>query len=459
MKKAQLLLIVFIFVTLSAKTQNNQISTEKKLFTCSKIWHEVKVNFPYFDRFHDNYWDSLYVSIIPSVIVSKDDFEFYDIIDDFVNSLFDAHTLMTFNSDYYRYKEQGIDRPDIYVNWLNDGYYVIVVSDTLYPKIPLGSKILSIDNIEVERYAKMNFLKIVHSKHEHVVRFFSGWFLFNGKKGSKINIKYQNPDGGIFEIEINRERTKGSSKKFLNQTSFLLEVNRENFIFNVDSNNICYVNLPGAISLSTIDFFESKIDSIRSCKGLIIDVRSSSGGSSYGEEIIKWISRKQEFQSFATLFRVDNSYYKALGGYTDTNIIKIVGGIPRHFEYQNYYKNIAFDTLFYMKKRQEKFITIPVAVLVNPSVSSATETFLLSFKNANAGIVIGQPTMGSCTQPLIVPIENVGFLKIATQKPIYPDGTFFNYIIPDIIINPTITGYIQGKDEILEAAYKYLKTH
>ena len=98
-----------------------------------------------------------------------------------------------------------------------------------------------------------------------------------------------------------------------------------------------------------------------------------------------------------------------------------------------------------------------MVVLVNPSVCSATETFLLSFKNANAGIIIGQPTMGSCTQPLIVSIENVGFLKIATQKPIYPNGTVFNYIIPDIIVNPTVKGYMAGKDEIFEVGLEVIK--
>ncbi len=458
MKKAKLL-IVLIFVTLSAKTQENQFSTETKLFTCSKIWHEVKANFPYFDRFHESYWDSLYASTIPKIIVSKNDFEFLEILDDFVNSLYEAHTIITFNHDYYNYKDEKTSKPDIFVNWFYDGYYVIVVSDLLESKIPLGSKILSLNNIEIEEYAKTEFSKTIHSKHKHVINHFSGWLLLSGEKGSKIKIKYKTLDNKILETELVRERAEKCNYKFLNQSSFLLELERENFVFKKDSNNICYLNLPGAISTSTIEFFESKIDSIRSSNGLIIDVRSSSGGSSYGDEIVKWISRKEEFQSFAALFRVDNSYYKALGGYTDTNIIKIVGGIPRHFEFQNFYKNSAFDTLFFKKKREKKFINVPVVIIVNPSVCSATEAFLLSFKNANAGKIIGQPTMGSCTQPLIVPIENVGFLKVATQKPIYPDGTFFNYIIPDIIINPTISGYIEGKDEIFEAAYKYLKTH
>lgn len=456
MKKIHLIFILIFILYNSAKPQTTKLSSEEKIFISSNIWCQVKRHFPYFDRFHVNYWDSLYVSIIPSVIDTKNDYEFYDIIDDFVNSLFEAHTLMTFNDDYYLNKQQGIDKPDIYVNWLNDGYYVIVVSDSLYPQIPLGSKILSIDNIEVEQYAKKNFSKIVHSKHEHVIRFFSGWFLFNGKKGSKINIKFQKLDGGIFEIELNRDRTKGSSKKFLNQTSFLLEVNRGNFIFNIDSNKICYMNLPGAISLSTIDFFESKMDSIRKCKGLIIDVRSSSGGSSYGDEIVKWISKKPDFQSFAYLTRVDNSYFNALGAYTDSIVLKVVGGMPRYYEYQQYFNNSAFDTLIFTKKREVEHLEISIVVLVNPSVCSATETFLLSFKNSNAGVIIGQPTMGSCTQPLIFPIKNVGFLKIATQKPIHQDGTLFDYIHPDIVINPTINGYIEGKDEILEAAYKYL---
>lgn len=156
-------------------------------------------------------------------------------------------------------------------------------------------------------------------------------------------------------------------------------------------------------------------------------------------------------------FRINNSFYKALGAYTDSALVKNIGGVPRHFEYQNYYENNEFDSMVYTSQRNGTPITIPVVALVNPSVCSATETLLISFINAKAGVIIGQPTMGSCTQPLLIPLKNIGYFQVATQKPIYSDGTYFDYIHPEIMANPTLKGYIDGRDEILEAGYNYFK--
>lgn len=460
MKKVSFcILILFLFSFNRGNSQNlkNSFTVEEKVFTISTIWKEAGENFPYFDRFSPSYWDSLYCSNLTKVINTTTDYQFYEIIESFIASLYDSHTYFHLPADYETYKNADQSNPDFYTSWLSDGYYVIIASEEIEKKLPLGSKILEIDNIDIEQYASDHISKTALSQMPHVIRYYSDRLLFRGVKGSKFKLKYLTSKGKIEKTEIIRQKNPNSVKKFINKK--ILSFGSDSLYLAKNKDNIGYLNLAGVISAETIDFFNSKIDSIRTCKGLIIDLRNSMGGSSYGNQIIDYFSKVESYQSFAMKVRINNAFFKALGAYTDTAIVKNIGGNPRHFEYQNYYKDNAFDSIIYNSQRNIAPITIPVVVLVNPSVCSATETMLISFINAKAGVIIGQPTMGSCTQPLFIPLKNIGCFQVATQKPMYSDGTYFDYIHPDILVNPTLKGYMEGRDEILEAGYNYFKTH
>lgn len=459
MKKKIVLLLVlsvsFVY-RINAQTPNlSKFTVEEKIYALSTIWKEAGENYPYFDRFAPNYWDSLYRTNLSNVINSTTDFQFYEILESFIGDLYDGHTSIHLPMNYETFKNANKSNPDFYTSWLSDGYYVVIATEEIEKKLPLGSKIMEIDNCDIEQYAIHHISKTVLSKMPHVVNYFSDRLLFRGIKDSKFKLKFKTPKGQIKETEIIRVKNPNSPKKYLNKKS--LSLSSDSLYFTKNKEGIGYLNLAGVISLETINFFDSKIDSIRACKGLIIDLRNSLGGSSYGNEIMNYFSKTPEYQSFAMKFRINNSFYKALGAYTDSALVKNIGGVPRHFEYQNYYQNNAFDSLVYTSQRNVMQITIPVVALVNSSVCSATETLLISFINAKAGVIIGQPTMGSCTQPLLIPLKDIGYFQVATQKPMYSDGTFFDYIHPDILVNPTLKGYMEGRDEILEAGYNYFK--
>jgi len=281
--------------------------------------------------------------------------------------------------------------------------------------------------------------------------------LLLGKENSWVKIKFKDLQGKIFEKEFERKRNVKDEIKYLNKESYSYKKNKKKLEFSINKDKIAYLNLGGNMSNETVDYFNSKIDSIRACKGIIIDLRFSNGGSGVGNLIVNYFSKNDEYIDFKAFVRKNQANYKALGAYTDSAFINVFGGNLRHFQYKDYYENNAFDTIVYYSKRKKNPINIPVVALCNPSVVSATETFLISFQNAKAGIIIGQPSFGSCTQPYLVNLKGIGYFQMATQKPIYPDGTVFDYIHPDILVNPTLKGYIEGKDEILEAGYNYFK--
>ncbi|MDD2344716.1 MAG: S41 family peptidase [Bacteroidales bacterium] len=456
MKKVILFfLATTIIFNLYPQRSENNISTEEKIFAVSKIWKEVGENFPFFDRFHENYWDSLYYSNISKIINTKTDYEFYEILESMVNRLYEGHTKIILPNEFYEFQNQKIARPDIYVKWLNDGFYIISISEDNENKIQLGSKILRIDDINIDDYLHKNKLPLTFFDHSQ--KYYQPYFLLNGKENSTVKIKTIQMDGQIKEAVLTRNLHPKSKIIHLNKESLYLEHGKNNLQFSINEENIAYLNLGGFMSNDIVDFFKSKIDSIKTCKGLILDLRFSEGGSSIGDLIVNYFSKQDEYISYKALVRINNSYYKALGGYTDTALSKFTGGNLRHFEYQDYYKNNIFDTIVFYSKKEDKTIDIPVVALCSPSVVSASETFLISFQNAKAGVVIGQASFGSCTQPYIVKLDKIGYLMIATQKSIYPDNRILDFVEPDIIINPTLKGFIEGRDEILEAGYNYLK--
>lgn len=453
-----LLLLSFCFIIkVKSQTIENKFTIEEKIFALSKIWKEVGENYPYFDRFPPKYWDSLYTSNISCVVGSTNDFEFYKVIESFVNSLYEGHTSISLPIEYQKYIYKDLGRLNIFATWLNDGFYVEYGYEDNTCKIMPGDKILKINDIEVLEYAKTHLRKYTNAFFDHVLKYQYGNFLFVGEINTKIKIKYQNLKGEINEKEMLRIKKPQGDLNFINKNFYIYNQNKNKLEFYINKDKIAYLNLGGNMSNNTVDYFKTKIDSIRTCNGLIIDLRFSEGGSSVGNLIVNYFSKKDEYSHFKALVRKNQANYKALGAYTDSTFLNIFGGNLRHFEYKDYYENNAFDTVVFYSKKEKKSINIPVVALCNPSVISATETFLISFQNAKAGLIIGQPSYGSCTQPYLVPLKNIGYFQVATQKPIYSDGTVFDYIHPDIVVNPTLKGYKEGRDEILEAGYNYFK--
>ena len=99
-----------------------------------------------------------------------------------------------------------------------------------------------------------------------------------------------------------------------------------------------------------------------------------------------------------------------------------------------------------------------IIFLINESTQSFTETQAWIARFNFHAKLIGRPTSGACGQVIWVPLpgnQRVAFSGIGLFS---LDGSEFQRkgIIPDIEVYPTLESIKSGKDEILEAAIKYL---
>ena len=75
------------------------------------------------------------------------------------------------------------------------------------------------------------------------------------------------------------------------------------------------------------------------------------------------------------------------------------------------------------------------------------------------GPMIGEPTGGSTGQPLFFALPGGLKARVRSRHDTYPDGKEFVDVgvQPNIVIHPTVKGFRSGRDEVLEAAVKYLR--
>ena len=92
MMKFKILLFSLLIFTDAFGQLQNTITQSEKIFGLSKIWQEVNYNFANFGNVPTLNWDSAYIAIIPKVIQTQNDFEYYKTLKRFCALLKDAHT-------------------------------------------------------------------------------------------------------------------------------------------------------------------------------------------------------------------------------------------------------------------------------------------------------------------------------------------------------------------------------
>jgi Peptidase family S41 len=82
----------------------------------------------------------------------------------------------------------------------------------------------------------------------------------------------------------------------------------------------------------------------------------------------------------------------------------------------------------------KKMIPGPLAVLVNGKTSGAAEALAAALREANAGLIIGNPTAGLAMTTQDFPLDNGERLRIATNPVKLGDGVPISRIVPDIAV-------------------------
>ena len=403
---------------------STSLSTEEKIQALSTVWYEAKFNFANFDLIPNVQWDSLYKAYLPKVIATEHIMETYDVLMQFNQHLRDGHTRILPPMHYF--KKQKLNHLPIHFKQI-DGkavVYQIKSNNPIYKDIQKGMILEKIDGISVQDYIRKNISPTLNfsTVQDSIGRIYH-YELLLGAENTEVTLDF-----------------KTAKEKDL-QVSFT----RSPFDWNIKT-PVSFQVLPGNIGHLTIDSFNDEqtftefkkhFSEILKTNALIIDIRHNGGGNGHwGHEIIGYLTKEPFYPSISVM----NTYHpveRAWGG----------NGIQS--------KTISYD----WKPYHTETYTKPVVLLISELTYSAAEDFTSAFKVAKRGVLIGSTTGGSTGQPLGYSLPGGGIGFVCSKRDAMYDGTEFVGvgIKPDVEVKPTIKALQKGKDEVLEAAVKFLK--
>ncbi|MBF4487928.1 S41 family peptidase [Flavobacterium sp. CSZ] len=378
-----------------------------RLLSLFRYWNTVEYFFPY-KYLTDQNWDSVLIEMIPKFKNANDALEYQLLMQETVVKLDDTHASFYSDKNFDFFGRKYIPA---FSNVIEDkvviaGFY----NDSLAKlnDIKKGDIIEEVDGksaLEIMSERK----KYVNGSNNNTKAKNYDYFIFNGSTDSvKVKIRRDNL---IFVKTIKRYSGIDFQPKGL--------YNKEKF--NVDQNNIAYINLDN-LEMKDQNIIMQKINKT---KGLIIDFRN------YPDFMPYLIARRliKEDKEYARLIEPDLTF-------------------PGKF---NWKKTKVLDPI------KNEYYAGKVVVLVNEETQSMAEYCTMFLQTGDNVVTIGSQTAGADGD--ISRIEFLTFKSaISGLGVFYPDGTPTQRVgvKVDILVRPTIKGIQEGRDELLEKAKEYL---
>ena len=197
-----------------------------------------------------------------------------------------------------------------------------------------------------------------------------------------------------------------------------------------------------------VESFCEKLPWLDTAKGIIIDLRRNSGGSSLNASAMLGHFTSEPFRGAACRTPVNYGAYRAWGVFADS--------IEELEQYRNYYNGHAYQREEASEHEPAKGIVVaaPTIVLIGRTTAYAEADFLIMADELEALTYLGEPTFGSTGQPLIIDLPGGGSARILAKRDFYPDGREFigRGVQPDIEVKPTVEAFLDDRDEALERA-------
>ena len=444
-----ILCVLVVFAgSASAADSEGELTAEQKIAGLALVWQEANYNFAFFDLSPALDWDEEFEKAIPRVIATEDTFDYIREIQRFVALLGEAHTNVE-PGKVFRARYGG--HPALELEEIERRAVVVNASRELAAEVPVGSVILAVDGVPVDRYLDDRVFPFMSASTEHYLwrqsirgHTWRSVGLLMGEVDSTVEIAFETPDG----------ETRRTSIRRLARTAEIgwthpPRRDREVLEFEALEGGILYFALNTFNDKEVVARFEEHLEELATARAVVLDIRNNGGGSSRnGWNIGRHFSETPlEVSHWKT--RTQTAAFKAWGRFSDDPERKA------HAAMNAWYEPAEFGSV----DPPERSFNIPVAVLMGSSTYSAAEDFL-AYMRANPNCVfVGGPSAGSTGQPLSFKIPGGAWVGITSKRDTMPDGTEFVGIgvVPDIEVQQTVADFRAGRDPVLERALEALK--
>jgi len=375
-----------------------------------QLHHLVADYYPYLDRKNIDI-QSAYDRFKGRVGDSSTELEYARCLAEYMSVLNDGHAHVSHSGLGVRF----YCRPPIL---LEEAEGQVVIEKVLDPQLSQqgvvpGLVLLSIDGTPLPDAKKNVPAFLVSGGTEACKSYRLTHWLLSGAQGTRVTLKCKT----LGAKEINFTLTRNSQVRRVDSS---LE-------FRALSDSIGYLRLPSFSLPDTADFFVSKLNEIYACRGLIIDVRGNGGGN---EAVAQKINR----YLFRDPVRYGQSHSEKLRHLCRRAVIHPAAK--------------TYDGI--------------ICILVDGGCFSTCCGFLAPHIKTGRSILIGKPAGGGGGDPshgrvkmpddIQVRFPLTAFLDVDGRETQETQG-----YQPDILVERTIRGISEGRDEILEAALDYLR--
>lgn len=424
-------------------------TVDQRVYWLSRIWKDVSTNYCDPNRLLEINWDSCFVSSVSTVMSPMTDGDYYKLLEKLLATIQDGHTQL--ECKQYRASVEEIDYLPIDIDFNIDEFYISGIFNKMKNVIPLGSQLLKINNMPIEKYLdKYAFPYIASSTLQNRKRQAIA-YIARGSKNDSILLCIKTPSGETNDVSVRYSVIKDRITKkdmFALYNSNVANYRRTDAYLKKDSfNNVYfYFRFDQFSRFSMTNLLNNVAKHVNEAEYLVLDLRYCSGGNELmADTLLMSFLNIEKLETYPSTTRINNAFYTAQGfGYK---------------QYADYYNNIKVDTLNseILFKTNLPLFKQPLFILIGDRTLSAAEDLLITLKlhYPQRAILVGTPSGGSTGAPLVyrLPFHN-SYYRICSRKPLLPFGMFESGIKPDYFYESSIQSILGGKDEIFNYLQK-----
>ena len=433
------------------------LTEQERIMGLVVVYQAALQHFAWFERVPDLDWSQAFMEYLPAVQKEQALLSYYRTLQRFAALLQDGHTRVLLPEELSHHQ----DNLPFLMDYVANQYVVIErlpSQEILDEDIPLGSIILSINDQVPDDWLEAHVFPFVSNPTPHAKQLAFN-FMRCFSKGEQVKVKLRYPNGSIHSRIISATRDNVQLNDCL-YNRFSRPWNRKP-IFRTEpmGKHIIYIRYGSCTPEVENEFVKCLRNMNKSeIKTIILDLRSNPGGDTPEESIQQLITQPLVnpviMRTRCSISSLDASFaLLRRRGSDQQKIDEIVkdtvkkGELPQGFS-PGWYK---FETHI---EPAENGFGGTLILLINGETGSATEEFVAILKARERTIVIGERSNGSTGTPLYFGLPGGGKVGICTLRVCYPNGKTYigQGIIPDIFVERSIEGIVQGKDELLQKA-------
>lgn len=434
---------------------------EQKLFALSKLWMEVRRNFAYMDRFGVARWDSLYRAAILPAQQTRDDIEFYRLLQRLCARLDNEQTFIRHSRNF---PQTAVEFEEGWTLRLTDVGGRVTVSEVSRGKaalVPPGSEVLSVDGQPVEaRLAEV--MERVAASTGRVRRRLAVEELLLDLIGTPHEVLFRRPDGTQTTVRlVNGRHDPADEPETVALPGYGWRELHEDFRLTWYPGEVACLKIgsfrPGRVFRAFHDAFPEVKARARK---LVIDLRWNEHGSSHmAAEFLSHLTRDTVLRGAIWRTRIYDAALASWG--SDATPADTVGNARVKVAYEHY-NDAAFsdpERSEYRFPRGREILEVPTVILINDATGSAAECFLAIAASQPHMSTVGTTTSGCAGTVARYELLPGLWCGICTREVRFSDGKEFvgRGIAPDVTVEASIDDLLAGRDAALERALELLE--